>query len=313
MKITTKVLAATAMLGLAATAAQADTMTINGVSGVGALDWNVGNALSVSNTNVLATVNGTPSTLYYQAALGSLNDAFGAPITGTGLNSTFDITVVAAFGEKASNVGIGSANYVFDSSNTTNYFKVYLNNAITPANAPNPLLGTGYTSGILIMSGVITDSFGNFSDKLNSTGTALATPVNLLSAGEANTDPAAKAYWNGVKSVTGGGHTQADVDVTYLNPLYASVPVGTIQLNLNYDGSNDVPYTTVAPSEFFNGGTINTKAGIGAINGVSGNDFVFQADGSSAVTIVTPEPSTMVLLGAGLFGLSVFARRRKES
>jgi hypothetical protein len=76
--------------------------------------------------------------------------------------------------------------------------------------------------------------------------------------------------------------------------------------------SNITPFGQVNPSSQFsingiaNGGTPNN---IGAINGIIGPNFQFQADANSSFTRqAIPEPGTLALLGAVCMG--AFLRRR---
>ena len=47
--------------------------------------------------------------------------------------------------------------------------------------------------------------------------------------------------------------------------------------------------------------------------GIEGTTIMTQIDGDSAPDpLIVPEPSTMVVIGANLFGLCVFARRKRE-
>ena len=314
MKIAGKILATAAMCGLVASNVQADPIFVKDVKDpVASLDWSIGNALAVGlnlkDNKVANNQVGSAYTMYYQAVLGNFIGTDSLPIVGTGLNQ---YTVVAGFGEKTDTLSHSNSSttstFTFDPNNPTNYFNIYYSQVPNI----NTLAGTGFITDKLVMSGYFTDAFGTFSVK-NTAGVPQTSA--LVSATEAGASSQAAADWNGVKTVKGSGGDDATVKVTYCNPIYFSSAPGTLVMNLNYNGNFFLPFTGIAPAEQFvtpGGTTIGTKPLVGSVNGSSGDAFLFQADGNSALDpLPVPEPSNILCIGAGLLSLSMWARRHK--
>lgn len=293
MKLKTKILAAAAMIGLAATSVQATSyVNVSGVAGdVYTLDWNPGNALAVGS---LPLSTGKAFTLYYQASLTNFVGLNGLPITNnSGLNSSYEITLIGGFGEIANMLTPTDAKFTLDNSNPINFVRMY----VSQVNSSN-LAGTGFNDGTLVMSGHISKATGSF-------GTDTET-VGLL-------DQFGTDNWGGALTISGNGSTKATVQVDSYDTTFFTTLPDTFLIDLLFNTSNILPYNQVDPSRLFTDMGNNSFApNIGTLNGVTGPDMLFQADANSS-PIVTPEPSTMVLLGAGLFGLSVFARRRNNN
>lgn len=298
MKLTTKVLATAAMLGLAVTSAQADTIGVAGVTGqVATLDWNPGNALVKDG---IPLTGGTPFTLYFQASLGNFLGTNGLPIlANSGLNSSYEVTLIGAFGETPTPSSPTASTFALDPLKP-NFFKMYVDS--TPD--ANNLAGTGFNDGDLVMAGHVSEAFGSF-------GVSTVSPT----APFGNLDQFGANDWVGTKTVTGAGGTFATVQVDAYNQdlAYFSTPPSNFLIDILFNTSNILPFNQVDPSRLFTDEfNVAFAPNVGGINGVTGPDMLFQADANSSPKVVTPEPSTMVLLGAGLFGLSVFARRRNQ-
>ena len=69
------------------------------------------------------------------------------------------------------------------------------------------------------------------------------------------------------------------------------------------------PYKQIDPSRLFGGYAPN----LGTINGLTGTDFIFQADANGSFVRTVPEPASLVLLGVGLAAAGAFSRRRTQA
>lgn len=301
MKNLVKALAITTTLAIGSLAlqAQADTINYVGISTpVATFDWLPGNTLAVSSVPLSTDPNSQTSfTSYTQGSLGSFVDAGNNVITGTGLHSAYEITFVGGFGETGFRTVFGTsqtATFFFDSTSPTNFLQIYSDTSLNS----DPLAGTGFNDGTLILSGHLTDI----------TGAAFTSnSATLAPLDEFGTD-----NYPGTLSIKGGGGANLAVAVDYVNPSYITTALNRILIQDPFNSSLVVPFNQVDPSAQFWDGSSLIAHNVGSVNGFTGPDFQFQSDPTSSfITAAVPEPSTMLLTCLGLLALGGAGLRRR--
>jgi len=132
-----------------------------------------------------------------------------------------------------------------------------------------------------------------------------------------------------IDSATGGFHStlsnfQTVSSFTLLSPSTGVANPGFLN-NVDANGTSDLfaaisgasnVWTTTSGYDFGNTGTAllhttNTLLSSSGILGTPGQFYIdAQVRSEGGMTAAVPEPGTMVLLGAGLFGLAIFSRRK---
>lgn len=290
-----KVLLATGLLAAVASSARADIIPFDpdglgsdGTYLIGSMDFLQGNSLS---EDVLLGGVGHTWTLYYQSSLGSLVDGGGNIITGTGLNTAYQITAVAAVDVVTTFISASSISFELAAAPSVNFFRMYWDAALNA----DPLAGTGFNDGTLILDSTVnSDMLGFF------TFTAAA-PSALDQFGTNN--------WPGTLTRSGIGAFSASANSSFSDDDFF---VGAEDIELVFANTSEiVPFRETNPSFLFWDGGAFVPTTVGAINGTSGPDVILQADLNSSFRAV-PEPASVVLWTLGLATMGVVQLRRRN-
>ncbi len=279
---------------------------------VASLDWLPGNALAVGAIPAAETREEYSFDIFYQGALGGYLNANGREISGTGLNTAYEVTLVAGFGENAQLNTCGkrtTVDFSLDPNAEHNYFRIYYDESLDS----NALAGTGYDNGTLIMEGYGTSVDGNFAIFNES----LAAMDSFLED-DYEIDGQTIGTW-----ASAGGVTILEGVVAFVDPDFFLSPANLFISELFFNTSQVVPFREVDPSREFNVGIgmpiiPDYGPGVGrfyATNGLlpnddgSPSDFQIQADANNCFAVI-PEPSTILLFGVGLVGIAGIGRKK---
>ena len=269
------------------------------ITGLGALDQSPGNALSVGGATT--PVGGT-ATLLYQANLGTLNNSAGVPVFLNGTGGNF-FTFVAGFNETFTSITTGGGNTTATfalAAGGPNFFTMYR----TAAPGDN-LTGLGFTTGTAILRGVINPT--NFSSNFSESTASRTSPVTFDQFGTNN--------YPGITSVVGTGASAFNATITFFDAnFFPDFNAASLVLSF-FNTSQVTPFAQVDPSaRFSSNGSANgdVAANRGAVNGVTGPDFQFQADANTSFQVAAvPEPQTYALMLGGLGFIGFLVRRRR--
>ena len=286
---------------------------------VGAFDWSPDNALAKGSSPLDNTLS---FGLYSQGKLGNFLDASNVPISGTGLNTAYEITFQSVFYESGTatlNPPFVNANFGFyDDPHNANYFKIFWDD--TPD--ADPATGQGYDDGIEILTAHITESVATFAINLDSQYQPKTADLDNYNG---NQQP---GY--GTVIGEGGGQLKALVDA-YDTQFFLTSITQTL-VDLYFNTSNITPFNQVEPTgpatatvgvvgqlPNFGGAGIN---GYAYVNGLNGNcefggslcDFLFQSDANQSfgVSNTVPEAPGWALLSLGLLAMGGLKRRRQH-
>jgi hypothetical protein len=307
---------------------QADPLVIQLPEGqfqITGFDPGPGNLLVTGIGSAGLTVGSTLET-YFQANMSAILGTNNLPLGGIGLNSTYELAVVARFTEVVNSVtplGPGSiATFGLAATQVNPFFEIWFHNGILADN----FNGTGFATGTKILSGVI----GSITTSLFQTNDfTMGVPIDNPST--TGGTAAGKLFWNGkgTTSVQGAGNNNLNlatmmVNSVVLNPTF--FPQGQTVLSYSLRPGTGLEYQNVDPSKQFdalpNGGGFITSTELqGKFNGSTGSaatgKLLIEIDDkeSFSATAAIPEPSTMVLslTGLGVLGLFRTIRRRRQA
>ncbi len=290
----------------------------DGTQQVGSLGWN--NSFTIA-INALPTGSGAITVgqvfnTFGQGTLANFNDSNGIAIGGLSLNATYEWTYVFGVQEIVTSVTATSATFAATGSTAgggANFFNVFYD---TSRNA-NPLNGTGFNDGTLILSG----SFLPFN---TGTGTGIST-FTVSSPNAGALDQFGTNDYAGINTVGGAGSFNLLAAVTSANTAF--FPSGPALISVTNNGFTNLAFTETNPSScYWTGSSLSSAIGpndtgtqpagcnlntVGAVNGVNGPNFAFETRSTSAFVSKVPEPASLALLGLGLAAMGWTARRKR--
>jgi hypothetical protein len=244
---------------------------------VDTLDWSSsGSGLAEGLVPGAPTLVGTNFTFDYQAFLAGATLSGGAVVGfNTGLNSTFEYTIVAKLQETVIDGSAGLLDpAIFSTLGGT--WAIY-------ESAPNAVVatGAGFDDGTLVAEGTINPG--------------------QISSFTTTTDP-----FTGIGSALLEGLINS-INTAFLDDI--GVGTGLPLFDFRFEGTQNLPPLDSTTTAFFLGGSATQYPTVT----VGTDDTLFKVDGSNKFSVAIPEPSTMLLLGVGLLGLVGYSRKRANS
>jgi len=286
------------------------------------LSWAPGNVLAIDSVNNGVFNTTTPVEIKYQALLGSIN---GTTRTGANVSVDGQQNDSTVDGGQIRLGGTGTGRELFVTANFRETLAVNAaTNTLTFSFAPGPpntlniydapagtfknFAGLGSSppaSATSILSGSVIPS--GLEGKYGGSFTVTSTSPTLIN--QYGGDTTAQAFWSTTNSVSGSGSTFVPVKVNSVDPAFFLSTPPIVELSFN-SISAALPFNSVEPSQLVLGTT--TTGTLGALNGFSGPNVLFQAQASN--DFVVPEPSSIIpaLTAATMIPSFLYLRWRRS-
>jgi len=195
----------------------------------------------------------------------------------TGLNTEYEITFLLKAGQKETTINANTVAFSLDGL-AESAFEVYIDDQMNA----DPLAGTGYGDGVLLMKGTVKYVSGTFSTQ------ALTTLLDAFTGDD----------WAGQQTVLGNGGSALTVALTEVNPNY--FPQAARILDAQFNNSQKLEFKEIDPSKAVFG--IATEGTLGATNGAAGSgpNILLQADANMVLTLEEEELGACRMTGGGV-------------